>query len=75
MARRLRVRLLDRPGASWHAYGDSAELPDDRVIDLSGADAARFLRERGAAGSVEILGWVETDTVVESQDVESQDDT
>jgi hypothetical protein len=68
MARRLRVRLLDRAGSSWHAYGDSTELPKDRVIDLSEADAAQFLRNRGASRSVEILGWVDDDSDDESRD-------
>jgi hypothetical protein len=58
MPRRLRVRLLARPGSAWHTYGGGA-IPEDRVIELSEADAARFPRDRGAARSVEIIGWVE----------------
>jgi hypothetical protein len=61
MARRLRVRLIDRPGQSLIAYG-GFEIPDDGVIELSEVDAARFLHQRGAARRVEVLGWVEDDS-------------
>ena len=67
MARRLRVRLLDRPGTGWHSFGE-AEIPDDGVIELSEADAARVLRDRGLARSVEVLGWVEAAASEESRD-------
>jgi hypothetical protein len=59
--------LLDRPGTSWHFFGE-AEIPDDGVIELSEADAARVLRDRGAARSVEVLGWVEAAASEESRD-------
>ena len=68
MARRLRVRLLDRAGSTWHAYGGSAELPEGRVIELSEVDAAQFLRNRGASRSVEILGWVNDESDDEWRD-------
>ena len=54
MTRRLRVRWL---GDNWHAFGGLA-IPDDRVVEVSEEDAAWFLRQRGSARSVEILGWV-----------------
>src|SRR5882757_4049929 len=63
--RRLRIRLIDRPGASFHSYG-GFEIPDDGVIELPEADAAAFLHRRGAARSVEVLGWVEDDPPDES---------
>lgn len=65
MARRLRVRLIDRPGASFIAYGGS-EIPEDGVIELSEFDAAAFLHRKGAARSLEVLGWVEDDPRDES---------
>jgi hypothetical protein len=52
--------LINRPGQSFIAYG-GFEIPDDGVIEVSEADAAEFLHRRGAARSVEILGWVEDD--------------
>ena len=60
MTRRLRLRLLDRPGTGWHVFGDT-DVPDDGVIELSEEDAARFLRDRGSERAVEVLGWVEAD--------------
>jgi hypothetical protein len=63
MARRVRLRLL---GEGWHAYGD-APLPDDRVIEVTEAEAAVFFRGRGAARRVEFLGWVEDDDANESR--------
>jgi hypothetical protein len=59
--------LLDRPGTGWHFFGE-AEIPDDWVIEISEADAARVLRDRGAARSVEVLGWVEAAASEESRD-------
>jgi hypothetical protein len=38
------------------------------VIELSEADAAHFLRDRGAARAVEVLGWVEAAVSEESRD-------
>ena len=61
MSRRLRVRLIYRPGSSFIPYG-GFEIPDDGVIELPEADAAAFLHRRGAARSVEVLGWIEDDS-------------
>jgi hypothetical protein len=57
--------LIDRPGASFIAYG-GFKIPDDGVIEVSEADAARFLHQRGAARSVEFLGWIEDEPSDES---------
>jgi hypothetical protein len=56
MSRKLRVRLL---GDDWIAYGEHS-IPEDRVIELSEEDAARYLRAAGTR-KVEILGWIDTD--------------
>jgi hypothetical protein len=58
MARRVRLKLL---GEGWHAFGDVEipEIPKDRVIEVSEAEAAAFLRHRGSARGVEFLGWVD----------------
>jgi hypothetical protein len=58
VSRRLRVRLISRPGSSFIAYG-GFNIPDDGVIELSEADAAAFLHRRGAARNGEVLGWIE----------------
>lgn len=55
---------LDHFPSDWGGY----EIPDDGVIELSEVDVAGFLRERGAARSVEILGWVEDDSAENSSD-------
>lgn len=55
MERRVRLKLL---GEGWHAYG-GATIPEDRIIEVSESEAAEFLRHRGSARRVEILGWVD----------------
>jgi hypothetical protein len=67
MARRLRVRVIERPGVAFFAFG-VATIPDDGVIELSEPDAAAFLRRRGSARDVEILGWVDDDRSAQPQD-------
>jgi hypothetical protein len=57
--------LIDRAGASFIAYG-GFEIPDDGVIELSEVDAAAFLHRKGAARSVEVLGWIDDDPYDES---------
>ncbi|HEY9456638.1 MAG TPA: hypothetical protein VIQ56_01930 [Gaiella sp.] len=55
MGRRVRLKLL---GDGWHAFGGT-EIPADRVIEVSEAEAANFLRHRGSSRSVEVLGWID----------------
>ena len=52
-------------GDGWRGYG-GYEIPDDRVIVITEAEAAAFLRDRGTARTVEILGWVDAPDVSES---------
>jgi len=54
MSRKLRVRLL---GDDWIPYGGH-DIPEDRIIELPEADAARYIREAGTR-KVEILGWAD----------------
>ena len=51
MARKVRLRLL---GDGWHAYGD-AELPENRELVVTEAEAAAFLKNRGTRRSVEVI--------------------
>ena len=57
MTRRVRLRLL---GDGWHAYG-GAELPEDREIVVTEAEAAAVLRERSMRHSVEVVEVFEDD--------------
>jgi hypothetical protein len=45
-------------GENWLEYG-GAVIPDDRVVEVSEAEAAALLRDHGSARSVEVLGWVD----------------
>jgi len=56
MARRLRVKL----GENVRSFG-VARIPEDRIVELSEEDAARFLRDRRSRDSVKVLGWVNDD--------------
>jgi hypothetical protein len=57
MTRRLRVRL----GANVHTFA-GATIPDDRIVQLTEHEAAAALRDRVTRNSVEVLGWVESET-------------
>jgi hypothetical protein len=54
VARRARLNLF---GEGWIAYG-CATIPDDRVIEVSEAEVASFLRHRGSSRRVEFVEWV-----------------
>jgi hypothetical protein len=56
MSRRVRLKLI---GDGWHAYGGT--IPEDRIIEISESEAAKFLHRRGSHRDVEILGWVDDD--------------
>jgi hypothetical protein len=45
-------------GEGWISYG-GARIPDNREIVVTEAEASEFLRHRGSARRVEILGWIE----------------
>jgi hypothetical protein len=51
MTRGVRMRLL---GDGWHGY-----VPENRIVVIPEGDAAAFLRHRGSARHVEVLGWVD----------------
>jgi hypothetical protein len=58
MARKFRLRLL---GDGWHAFG-SAEIPENREIVVTEAEAAAFLKHRGSRHSVEVIEIFDDDT-------------
>ncbi len=51
MTRKVRLRLL---GDGWKAYG-GAQIPPDREIVVSEAEAAAFLKDRQSRRSAEVI--------------------
>jgi hypothetical protein len=49
--RKVRLRLL---GDGWHAYG-GAEIPENREIVVTEAEAAAFLKHRRSRHAVEVI--------------------
>jgi hypothetical protein len=52
-------------GENVRSFG-VARIPEDRIVELSEEDAARFLRDRRSRDSVKVLGWVNDDPDEES---------
>jgi hypothetical protein len=57
----VRLKLL---GDGWRGLGGYV-IPHDKVIVITEAEAAAFLRDRGSARSVEVLGWMDAPDATE----------
>jgi len=57
VARKVRLKLL---GDGWHAYG-GGEIPENREIVVTEAEAAAVLKHRGSRRSVEVLEVFDND--------------
>jgi hypothetical protein len=58
MPRKVRLRLL---GDGWHASGD-AEIPENREIVVTEAEAAAFLKDRRTRHLVEVIEVFDDDS-------------